>query len=237
MNNICLSGLAATLLCVSGARAETVTYSSVDYYGYGAGEIGLMTANGIIEAFCIDPTLLLLSSGTYDEETLVAGNAYPERDPLSGAQVGEIGALVLSGEQWIASGAPEGAAAIAIAIWRVEGYGYPYSLSSFGDATSAWINSEADFYYNAVTTGALAPDTNVNILYQDGNQPLVTLTADPIPEASTWLMMLAGFLGLGWRASRTRSCARPRPYGQSARALGVHLPKPLATMLRMTAQT
>ena len=37
--------------------------------------------------------------------------------------------------------------------------------------------------------------------------------------------------------SRARPCQEPARYGQSARALGVHLPKPLATMLRMTAQT
>jgi hypothetical protein len=37
-------------------------------------------------------------------------------------------------------------------------------------------------------------------------------------------------LSLGW-------LKRPRPYWQSARALAVHCPKPLATMLRMTEQT
>ncbi len=42
-------------------------------------------------------------------------------------------------------------------------------------------------------------------------------------------------------AALSRMCARMakpgEPYWQSARALAVHLPKPLATMLRMTEQT
>ena len=187
----------AALTYTTGAYAETVTYNGFDYNGYGAGELGLITTTGMIEAFCLGPPTPVLWSGTSNEEMLTPGFSYPELPgPLSNAQVGEIGALVLDGEQWIATQASpaEAAAAIAIAIWRVEGYGFPYSVSSFGTASSAWINTESDWYYNAATSGALNPYYNVGILYDDGNQPLVTL----IPETSTWLMMLTGFSLLGW---------------------------------------
>ncbi len=221
MNIKLLTCVMVTSLYTAGTHAETITYNGFDYYGYGAGELGLKTAAGIIEAFCLGPPTPVLWSGTYNEEILARWNPYPELAPLSNAQVGEIGALVLGGEQWIASDAtPEAAAAIAIAIWRVEGYGLPYSVSSFSDASSAWINTEADWYYNAATSGALAPFYNISILYQSGNQPLVTLTPPAIlphailppaiPAASTWLMMLMGLSVLGWAAFRGQEGAPPR---------------------------
>jgi hypothetical protein len=111
---------------------------------------------------------------------------------LSSAQIGQIGALITHGDALINT-ATDVSAAIQLAIWEVE---YGKAFSSNGISTS--VSALAATYVTDVQNGTWAPNANVELLSQSGNQTLAYVT--PLP--STWTLMLAGLAGLGFFAHR-----------------------------------
>jgi PEP-CTERM motif len=173
-----------------------------------AGLIHLITPSGTVDAWCLDVYDMLSGSGTY--------NVGPVHPPLPGvpiltaAQIGEIGALMVHGDDLVAAPPPgdsanDVATAIAVAIWSVE-YGTTFTFN-YVDSTVATL---APLYYSDAISGAWAPFVGYSALSYTNDQ---TLTSNQtvfavISEPSTWAMMLLGLGGLGLVGYRTSRKAR-----------------------------
>jgi hypothetical protein len=173
-----------------------------------AGLIHLITPSGTVDAWCLDVYDTLSGSGTY--------NVGPVHPPLPGvpiltaAQIGEIGALMVHGDDLVAAPPPgdsanDVATAIAVAIWSVE-YGTTFTYN-YVDSTVATL---APLYDSDAISGVWAPFTGYSALSYTNDQ---TLTSNQtvfavIPELSTWEMVMIGFAGLGFAGYRsTRKAA------------------------------
>jgi hypothetical protein len=203
---------AALLLTASAASAGTLSYSGFTVTGDSiaidtpvattgvAGLIHLVTTSGIINAWCIDVYDSLSGSGTYNIAPVTG--PLPDVPALTSAQIGEIGALMVHGDQLVGAPPPgdtadDVATAIQVAIWSIE-YGAGFTYNYVDPA----VASLAPLYSADATSGAWKPFTQYAAL--SGTGPNQTLGA-VVPEASTWEMMLLGFAGLGFagfRASR-----------------------------------
>jgi hypothetical protein len=129
---------------------------------------------------------------------------------LTAAQIGEIGALMVHGDDLVAAPPPRDSAndvatAIAVAIWSVE-YGTTFTYN-YVDSTVATL---APLYDSDAISGVWAPFTGYSALSYTNDQ---TLTSNQtvfavIPELSTWEMVMIGFAGLGFAGYRsTRKAA------------------------------
>jgi hypothetical protein len=172
-----------------------------------AGLIHLITPSGTVDAWCLDVYDMLSGSGTY--------NVGPVHPPLPGvpiltaAQIGEIGALMVHGDDLVAAPPPgdnanDVATAIAVAIWSVE-YGTAVPSGFTYNYVDSTVASLAPLYDNDAISGVWAPFTGYSALSYTNEQ---TLTSNQtvfavIPEPSTWAMMLLGLGGLGFAGYRS----------------------------------
>ena len=205
--------LVAGASCASLASAATVVYDGYSWYGSdisitspnsisgGAGQIQLYTPyKTTIDAWCVDIFTYLGSSGAFQTGPLINDSSTLPGGPnlLSTAQIGEIGALALNGDDLLRSpGATDDkSAAIQIAIWSIEygsGFAYTGVDNNIPNLVSEYIGN---------VTGASPlwkPYSNFATLTEAGNQNLITTS---VPEPATWAMMLLGFAGLGFAGHR-----------------------------------
>ena len=158
-----------------------------------------------MDAWCLDVFTYLAGSGTFAVgkfDSASVGAGLPGVPNLTKDQIGEIGALVLHGDEIVkAGGTADQSAAIQIAIWTTEYTSSPfaYDLTS-GNVTT--VTSLVSQYLGDVGPSPVTKwgeyfglDTLAGSQTLGTNQTLLT-----VPEASTWAMMLAGFAGLGYAA-------------------------------------
>jgi hypothetical protein len=165
---------------VSGQTGEIVLTGS----GANAGQTVL--------AWCLDIYHDLTNTGSYNIGTLTTAGSGSPNPTLTSAQIGEIGALMLHGEQNINS--PNVSAATQLAIWKLE-YGPTFQFTGLTDPT---VTLAQQFLTDAGPGGSWAP-VPLTTLSQSGNQTL-GMVVTPLP--GTFSMLLAGLVGLGlWTAS------------------------------------
>jgi hypothetical protein len=140
-----------------------------------------------LPAWCLDIYNYLATSGSYQVGVLTTAGSGGANPALSSTQ---IGALMAHGMGLINTSS-DVSAAVQLAIWKVEyGSGFAFSGRSPGAI------KDAQQYVDNVTGGTWGPNNNVLLLTQPNNQSLGALSPAPLP--STWTMMLAGLLGLGF---------------------------------------
>jgi len=221
----------AAMLAATSALAGTLSYdgysvtdeqnvtirlgASPSEYG-GAGQIGLATAGGTFNAWCVDVDDWLQWSGTY-----LAG-ASPAAAGLSTAKAAAIAALIANfgiGKAADPSPNTNASAALQIAIWEVE-YGSALTVTPDNSALTPLAAT-----YVADVTGASPKWTTsdtLSLLYQSDpldNQNLAYVTAntvgDPVPapsaasEPASAAVLSAGLIAL-LVAQRRRAVAGRR---------------------------
>jgi PEP-CTERM motif len=220
---------AATLLATTcAASAGTLTYTLGTITGTGmtfetpitgfgmAGLMHLSTADGIVDAWCVDlPDNFITTGGTYTIGSSAVSTGSPGVPAdLTSDQIGEMGALAKFGTPLVyhpgAYTSEEVAAAIQIAMWDIE-YEATFTYDALGspiDAAPPAPSGLVAQYMADVGPGAPWGEYfGFKVLYTDAtpnNQTLITI----VPEPSTWAMMLLGFAGLGFAGYR-RVKAKP----------------------------
>ena len=210
--------LAALLATTGAASAETYSYSNWGVLGQVvtitgpnsvtgyASQIKLTGPDGTVLAWCVDTADDLKQSGTY---TVLPSSALETALPgipnggLSWTQIGEIGWLKKSGDDYISNVSADAnvAAAYALAIWTVE-YGDSFKYNDPGQPIDGYVSD----LLGDINTEHYTPFYGFRVLEASGgNQTLIT---DSIPEPSTWAMMAVGLAGLGLAGSRS---LRPKP--------------------------
>ena len=231
-------GLAAAVgaALTAAAAAQTLTYTnaalSYVYFtvnisapttiGGAAGLIVLTTPNGDIQSWCVDVYDFLQTSGTFVIGTLTNDSAPISAggpNPLSNAQIGQIGALVKNGDALVYA-PPSGytandvGAAIQLAIWQIE---YP-TFSYSWDPAEANADALAAIYYGDAIAGSgdWTPYYGTAALSEFNNQtqivdpssvswfPQGQIFPAPVPELSTWALMMIGAFGLAAASSVSR---------------------------------
>ncbi len=213
---------AGMLLAMGAASAETLDYSGYTVTGNSvtvdtpvagtgvAGLIRLITTSGTYNAWCIDLYNSLLGSGTYNTTNIASVTS------LNNSQIGQIGALMVHGDQLVGAAGPgqtadDIATAIQVAIWTVE-----YGTSGFTyDAVNPTVSALAPDYYADASGGVWAPFTHYAALAGTGADLTTDQTLAAVPEVSTWAMMLFGFVGLGCLGYRARQGVSPGADGQT----------------------
>jgi hypothetical protein len=225
MTHFHIKSIAAAVLALGAATAQADTVS-LPGYAFGAPlavtvNVTGLTVGSINEgagafttsvnggasflSYCIDLTQPVAVGGASDSSyTRVAGGSYSFANPGTAASLSKLftfaGSLVNSNSS---------SAAFQLAVWEIiyESPSNAYSMTSgrasFGtqDAREAATITLADSWLNALSsTPATAP---ISILASPGSQDLVYGGATaPIPEPSTYALMIAGLAGLGFVARR-----------------------------------
>jgi hypothetical protein len=210
---------AATLTYTNAALGFgyfTVNISAPTTIGGAAGLIALTTPSGDIQSWCVDVYDFLQTSGTFAIGTLTNDSAPISAggpNPLSDAQIGQIGALVKNGDALV-NAPPTGytandvGAAIQLAIWQIE---YP-TFSYSGDPAEANADALAAVYYSDAIagTGDWSAYSGIAALSEFNNQTQIVDASWfpqgpppplPVPELSTWALMMIGALGLAAASS------------------------------------
>jgi hypothetical protein len=219
--------LAAIAICVTthGAQAETVDYTSYSFYGInvqlttpasvsgGAGQITLQTTGQptSLLAWCLDVSNFLTGSGHYAVDpftlsTVLTGlNGVPTT--LSQGTLNTISWLVHDGNAAVAGGATTLVSAeYQVAIWKTE-YGSSFGMVDPGGSFLSDVNG-------LITAAGDAAPLGFALSFLDpglaDNQTLVTESTDlsrttPVPEPSTWALMILGFAGVGFMAYRRKN--------------------------------
>ena len=235
------AAMAAGAALATPAAAQTLTYTDAALgYGYftvnissptaiggAAGLIVLTTPSGDIQSWCVDVYDFLQTRGTFAIGTFTNDSAPISSggpNPLSDAQIGQIGALVKNGDALVNAPPPgysanDVGAAIQLAIWQVE---YP-TFSYSWDPAESNADALAAIYYGDATAGsgdwsayygiaALSEFNNQTQIvdpssvswFPSQGQPLPS----PVPELSTWALMMIGALGLATASSRRQLANR-----------------------------
>jgi hypothetical protein len=201
---------------LSSATARADTFTAIDYTVTGAqavyinppgenvyaGQIHLIGTGGtFLDVWCLDVFDNIVKPYTYDINTFHAGDVRPGITALTDTQVRQIAALMFLGNA--ANNGVFSDAVVQLAIWKAE-YGGAFS-------------SNADAGTQAQVTLALS-ETAFGGIYDRGDLTLTVLSDDPsvksqafgfatvaaVPEASTWAMMILGFLGVGVMSMRKK---------------------------------
>ena len=203
--------LAATALIAmaSAARADTFLENSVGVIGAQSVVIGspvtrnvsagLIQLNGtggsFMDVFCVDVFDDIKSPYLYNIATWTPGSTFQGMANITAAQAQQIASLAFLGSS--SNTGPFADAILQLAIWQVE-YGGAFAtlgldLNSQNALNTALFETDAGGFLNR-------SDLTLHVLSDapsDPSQAFVFATVAAVPEVSTWVMMIAGFFGIG----------------------------------------
>jgi PEP-CTERM motif len=194
----------ATDYNVIGGQSVVVSGPVVNPINTQAGEIHLTGLGGtFMDVWCLDVFDTIQKPYDYTISTLNAGDVRPGVGPLSLAQIQQITSLMLLGNS--SNTGPFADAVIQLAIWNAE-YGSSFHTLGLDSGTQASVNTAlADTVFGGID---FRTDLTLTVLTDAPSDPSqafgqVTLAA-PVPEPSTWAMMIIGFAGIVFMGARKR---------------------------------
>jgi hypothetical protein len=194
----------ATDYSVIAGQSVVVSGPVVNPINTQAGEIHLTGLGGtFMDVWCLDVFDTIQKPYNYTISTLNAGDVRPGVGPLSLSQIQQITSLMLLGNS--SNTGPFADAVIQLAIWNAE-YGSSFQTLGLDSGTQASVNTAlAD-----TTMGGIdfRTDLTLTVLTDAPSDPSqafgqVTLAA-PVPEPSTWAMMILGFAGIVFMGAKRR---------------------------------
>ena len=211
--------LAATaLIALSGAaKADTFLETSVSVIGAKSVVIsspasrnvsaGLIQLNGLggtfMDVFCVDVFDNIQQPYLYNIATWTPGSTFQGMANLTAAQAQQIASLAFLGSS--SNSGPFLDAVLQLAIWKVE-YGGAFATLGLDSTTQNSVNTAiADTVFGGIDYRG---DLTLHVMSDapsDPSQAFVFATVAAVPEPSTWVMMIAGFLGIGGLAMRKRN--------------------------------
>jgi hypothetical protein len=205
---------AAALLALSAAPAKADTFLEVNASVIGAQSVvisspvsrnvsaGLIQLNGLggsfMDVFCVDVFDSIQSPYLYNISTWTSGSTFQGMANLTDAQARQIAALAFLGSS--NNTGPFADAVLQLAIWKVE-YGGAFATLGLDSGTQNAVNTAifdtqgGNLYDRGDLTLHVLSDAPT-----DPSQAFVFATVAAVPEASTWVMMIAGFFGVGGMA-------------------------------------
>ena len=180
-----------------GASFNSVTTNGYSYY---TGPIVLETTAGDLTVYCADLEHLIYpdTTYTYDYGLLTRDGSGA---PISEVVSNQIGQIAEIGTKALAGGQDDMAAAAQAAIWGLEYATTPVFADPTGPIEQDYVALiSASYYNNGSYAVALIPSGWPGA---NATQEMVV----GVPEPSTWVMLLAGFAGLGVAGLRTRRTA------------------------------
>ena len=194
---------------VSVLNGINVTIDTPKFENVQSGMIQLTGPTGTQNVWCLDVFDGINLPYTYTINTYHPGDSFAGMAVLDAAQVRQISALMFLGNA--ANTGPFADAVIQLAIWSVE-----YGTTGPGGFTYSGADSAT---VNSVNTAIL--DTDAGGIFDRADLILTVLTDAPInpsqafgdatlqvaavPEPSTWMMMILGFVGITFMGMRKRS--------------------------------
>ena len=198
----------ATDYSVIAGQSVVVSGPVVNPINTQAGEINLIGLGGtFMDVWCLDVFDTIQKPYDYTISTLNAGDVRPGVGPLSLAQIQQITSLMILGNS--SNTGPFADAVIQLAIWSAE-YGTSFHTLGLDSGTQASVNTAlADTVFGGID---FRTDLTLTVLTDAPSDPSqafgqVTLAA-PVPEASTWTMLILGFCGLAFMAKRRNATGR-----------------------------
>jgi len=216
-------GRVALLTAALFAGSSAASAATFQYSGYsvtnpqnitvtspfsGSGQMGQIVLQGAgpnsgqsFLAWCLDVSVYMQNSGTYQINPLTTAGAGGPNPPLSSLQIGEIGSLMVNGNALIKTSSDTNvSAAVQLAIWLVE-YGSSFKFTNVSSA----VTTLAALFEDYVKPGGqwYCPNCAVTLLTLNGTQSLGTGTIVPLPGALP--LFASGLVGLGllrWRRNR-----------------------------------
>lgn len=181
--------------------AVAVSVATPVYNGVAGEFTGLLNGNSFV-TFC-----------TEIEQSLVFGTTYNDYSVVAGASAGGFGAKSTAIDQlfsyFAAQGYPNNPSTSAVAqaaIWEVlyeTGPTFSMTAGSFAATSGDATTNTALGAFNWAAVAATTITVHADRLYSRSAQDLVVLT--PVPEPSTYALMLAGLAGIGFVARRRRT--------------------------------
>jgi len=220
------AAMAASLMAAAAAQAQVVTVTGwtfgagngVDvgtpvHQGYAGGFHAVASGlgagfDGSFETYCVDLTKFFIGppspalegysviAGASNTDPLLAGGWGADAAAIS-ARLGQLMTYVGSDATLVDTAAES--TSLQLAIWNVI-YDSDNTL-----AGGAFMENSGSFgtYANALLAGSLTTvnNRNVYVLHSEQNQDFL-VTTPPVPEPSTYALMLAGLAGIGFVARR-----------------------------------
>lgn len=217
------SASATTLDITSAGMYSSNTVTLDGHSGQLAGPILLGTASGSFWVFCVDifDTITVNVGGQHTfSPALVYNTNQVTTNSSAGSGTGMSLSTKVSGEiQYLANigvalasttasaAVQDSLTAIQAAIWNIE-YGAGTATLSSGDKlqTNSYTTENNLIQSYAAQASTYAMSGYANGIYSRGSQAFVT----GVPEASTWAMMMLGFVSLGFLTYRRQSLGRFR---------------------------
>ena len=199
------------------AYAGTLNYNSYSFTGIGSVTIDSPTSitggagpitlyeNGVpvvTDAWCMDVASYLAGSATVGTEPFTLTNAdgglpgVPTT--LTATQLGVISWLVDIGDH-TSDGTLQGA--IQVAIWSEE-YGSNFTYDAINGAFTTDVSTDLSEALADDTAHGDAPLALTFLVPGGDITSQILVFSSPVPELSTWAMMLIGFVGLGYAGYR-----------------------------------
>jgi hypothetical protein len=182
---------------------QNVTLLTPKFENVIAGQIQLNGPSGSALVWCLDVFDGINLPYDYTVSTFHAGDVRPGIQTMSDAQVRQIAALMFVGDH--VGGIDK--AAIQLAIWKAE-YG-----GAFSSLASGSLLADETLYLSQSAFGGIWDRADLTMtVYTDApinpSQAFGNATIAAVPETSTWIMMIAGFLGIGGLAMRKKGQLR-----------------------------
>ena len=176
--------------------ASTVNASGAPAYSGGAGQfVGLLDGNSFA-TFCVELTQSFQFNVNYTDYSIVSGASY-----FTGSKAADLAKLVTAHAGSVVDASSS--AAFQAAVWEIVYETGSYNLNAgtiqFAPGTvSAADLATANGWF--ATLNAVVPDVSINVLQSREHQDF--LLAAAVPEPSTYALLAAGLLGVGFVARR-----------------------------------
>jgi hypothetical protein len=201
---------AASVLTITGYSlpdSSAFGAGTIDGYNYYDGPVLLHVQGGPdILAFCVDLNHTLQGGVAYDYSTLTENGLGVV---ISGTLSNRIGQIAQAGFTALNANNGQLAAAAQLAIWSLE---YNLAVTNFSTTqiqtdfntliNTAFLDT-GELGKTIVPVGNWPTDSSLSQQMLIGLEP--TNLTSPVPEPSTWAMMILGFLGVGFVAYRRKS--------------------------------
>lgn len=204
----CLA-LSASLAHADNVRIDSFTYPTAvsvsvatPVYSGQAGQFSGLLNGASFVTFCTDLDQQLVFGTTYTDYSVVEGTT-------AGGFGARSGALDRLFSYFAAQGYPSNPSTSAVAqtaVWEVlyeTGATFNMTAGSFAATSGDATTSAALGAFNWAAVAATTITVHADRLYSRTQQDLVVLT--PVPEPSTYALMLAGLAGIGFVARRRRT--------------------------------